>query len=195
MKHVLSVLALAASGLVAASAAHAVPVTERAVLSGPAESPPNTSPGSSITTVEIDGTVLRVEVPFRDLVAGATMAHIHCCTTAAFTGTAPVALPFTDFPTGVTAGKYNHAFDLTSDAVYNATFLGANGGTASGASAALLAGIEANEAYVNIHSSEHPGGEIRGFLVAAPVPEPGSWAMLGAGLAGLGVMARRRRRG
>ncbi len=193
MKHVLSVLALAAASVVAASAAHAVPVTERAVLSGPAESPPNTSPGSSVAAIEIDGTILRVDVPFKDLVADATMAHIHCCTPSALTGTASIALPFTDFPTGVTAGTYNHAFDLTSDTVYTPAFLAANGGTASGASAALLAGIEANEAYVNIHTTENPGGEIRGFLVAAPVPEPGSWAMLGFGLAGLGVMARRRR--
>lgn len=193
MKHILSTLALAASSLAAAGLAHAAPVTDRAVLSGPSESPPNASPGSSITAIEIDGNILRAEVPFRDLLGTSVEAHIHCCTSSAFTGTAGVAVPLTDFPTGVTAGQYSHAFDLTDSTVFDPAFLSANGGTATKATDALFAGIAANEAYVNIHSDKYPEGEIRGFIVAAPVPEPGSWAMLGFGLAGLGVMARRRR--
>jgi hypothetical protein len=191
MKHVLSLLALATS-LAAAGAAQAAPTIERAVLSGPEESPPNISPGAGITTVEIDGMTLRVEVPFNGLLANSTASHIHCCTAAPLTGAAPIALPFTGFPTGVTAGSYSHAFNLNDPAVFEAAFLTANGGTATGASTALLNGIAANEAYINIHTERFPAGEIRGFLVAAPVPEPGSWAMLGLGLAGLGLMARRK---
>ncbi len=30
-------------------------------------------------------------------------------------------------------------------------------------------------------------------MVAAPIPEPATWGMLGMGLASLGMMARRRR--
>jgi hypothetical protein len=191
MKHVLSLLALASS-LVAAGAAQAAPTIERAVLSGPAESPPNISPGASISTVEIDGMTLRVDVPFNGLLSNSVASHIHCCTAAPLVGVAPVALPFTGFPTGVTAGSYAHAFNLNDPAVFEPAFLTANGGTATGASTALLNGIAANEAYVNIHTARFPAGEIRGFLVAAPIPEPGSWAMLGLGLAGLGLMARRK---
>ena len=57
--------------------------------------------------------------------------------------------------------------------------------------AALLAALDNGQAYLNIHSSFAPGGEIRGFL--QPVPEPGELAMLSVGLPLLLVLARRRR--
>jgi hypothetical protein len=121
------------------------------------------------------------------------MAHIHCCTTEAFSGLAGVAVPFDGFPTDVRAGEYSAAIPLYEEASYNPAFLAANGGTVQGAASALVDGINAHEAYVNIHTSAYPAGEIRGFIVAAPVPEPAEWAMLGAGLAGLLWMSKRRR--
>jgi hypothetical protein len=194
MKHVLSTLALAASTLAMAAAATAAPEFFRATASGPAESPPNASPGTSVAFFVIDEAAMQMtaEVPFMDLTTPAAAAHIHCCTSSAFTGTAGIAEPFADFPVGVRAGDYTHSFDLSNTATYESTFLSANGGTATSAAAALLAGIRSNQAYMNIHTSAHPAGEIRGFLVAAPIPEPSSWAMMGVGLAGLGFMARRR---
>jgi hypothetical protein len=164
----------------------------QAVGVGALEVPPNTSPGSAVTIIDIAGTNVAVNSQFRDLVADASAAHIHCCTGSAFTGTAPIAVPFTDFPTGVAAGTYNKTLDMSVDTAFDAGFLGSNGGTASSAFSALQAGIAANEAYVNIHTAQYPQGEIRGWLVAAPIPEPATWAMLGIGLAGLGFMARRR---
>ena len=191
MKRSLSILALAAAAACAPGLAQAQS-TIRAVASGPAESPPNGSPGSSVATFVIDGTTMTAEVPFQDLLAGTTMAHIHCCTTSAFAGVAPIAIPFTDFPLGVTSGTYSQSFDLTDAAVFAPDFLAAYGGTPASASAALIDAIVANEAYLNIHTSLYPAGEIRGFMVAA-IPEPATWGMLGMGLAGLGMMARRRR--
>jgi hypothetical protein len=191
MKQVLSVLALAAAtGL----AAPAFAQTYRAVGSGPAESPPNASPGSSMVTIDIGSSNLMVDMSFRDLVGTTSAAHIHCCTTDAFTGASAVAMPFTDFPTGVHNGDYTMAIPLYEDKSYDPEFLKAHGGSAKGAATALVDGINANEAYVNIHTSEFPNGEIRGFVVAAPVPEPAEWGLMASGLAGLLWVARRKRR-
>lgn len=191
MKKTLSALALAASAFAIAPQAQAIDYY-RAVSSGPSEATPNPSPGYSIGHLELDGTMLRANIPFADLVSGTIGAHIHCCTTDSFTGTAGVAIGFDDFPSGATSGFYTRLFDLTDASIYDPAFLTAFGGTAAGASAALLDGLSEHTAYVNIHTTQYPGGEIRGFLVAAPIPEPGSWAMLLAGLTGVGLMARRR---
>jgi hypothetical protein len=194
MKRVLSVLALTAAASVAAPALaqSGGSATYRAILSGPAEAPPNASFGTSLVTIDISDSMVMVDAPFRDLAAGTTVAHIHCCTSTAFSGTAGVALPLEGFPTGVRAGEYSAAIPLYESTSYDPGFLAAHGGTVQGAASALVDGINANEAYVNIHTSAYPNGEIRGFLVAAPVPEPAEWAMLGAGVAGLLWLGRRR---
>ncbi|SDE33005.1 CHRD domain-containing protein [Massilia sp. PDC64] len=195
MKHVLSVLALAAASTAVAVPAGAAPAdpSYRAVASGALESPPNASPGTSLVTIDLNGTQMFVDMPFRDLEGTTTDAHIHCCTSSAFTGVAPVAVPFQDFPLGVRAGTYSNAIPLGDEMSYDPAFLSSNGGTASGAQSALIDAINANEAYVNIHTSLYPNGEIRGWLVAAPpVPETAEWSMLAVGLAGLMWMSRRR---
>ena len=51
--------------------------------------------------------------------------------------------------------------------------------------------MSASTAYFNIHTTAFAGGEIRGFL--APIPEPETYALMLAGLAAVGVAARRRR--
>ena len=53
---------------------------------------------------------------------------------------------------------------MTLASSYNPAFVTAHGGTVAGAEADLLAGLKAGQAYLNIHSSTFPGGEIRGFL-------------------------------
>lgn len=193
MNSTLMTLAFSAAVL-GASVAHASPVTFSAALNGANEFSANTSPGTGLATVDFDLAThtMRVRIDFSGLVAGNTAAHIHCCTAIANFGTAAIATTtptFTGFPGGVTTGTYDYTFDMSLASSYNAAFINTHGGSTGSAEAALYAGMTAGESYVNIHSSVYPAGEIRGFL---QVPEPGSLALLGFGLAGLAFSLRKK---
>jgi hypothetical protein len=194
MKH--PILVAVSLAFLCAASVQATPITFTADLSGPAESPPNASPGTGEATVIYDDVAhtLSVDVTFQDLIGTTTASHIHCCTAVPQTSTAGVATQvptFVGFPIGVTSGSYTHLFDLTDAGSWNPTFITNNGGTAAGAEAALGAGLLTGRAYLNIHSTAFPGGEIRGFLVK--VPEPATTALLGLGLGSLLLGGRRRR--
>lgn len=186
---------LAAAALAAPLGAAAHDVFYSFTLDGPSEAQPNASPGTGSATLKLndhDFTML-LSVTFSGLTGTTTAAHIHCCTTTPGVSTAGVAtqLPsFVDFPLGVTAGSYSRSFDLTQAASWNPAFVSANGGTTSGAFAALAAGLASGSAYLNIHTSTFGSGEIRGF--AQPVPEPGTWALMLGGLAAVGWLRRGR---
>ncbi|AHG89861.1 PEP motif putative anchor domain protein [Gemmatirosa kalamazoonensis] len=57
---------------------------------------------------------------------------------------------------------------------------------------AQLPNILAGNAYINFHTVQFAGGEIRGYLTA--VPEPSAYALVGTGLVGLAALRMRRRR-
>jgi outer membrane autotransporter protein len=149
-------------------------------LAGANENPPVASPGSGSALVLFDPAfqTMTVRTTFSGLTTPTFDAHIHCCVPP--TGNAGVAVGFTPagFPRGATAGDFNANFDLNNAATYNPPFVAANGGTAASARTALVNGTQGGLAYVNIHTTRFPGGEIRGQLVASQELSPQAYSLL-----------------
>ena len=144
-------------------------VVFKTTLSGAAEVPPTASTGIGSATITYfpATSMMTVATSFSGLSSTVTAAHIHCCTIGVGTTNAGVATQtpsFTGFPTGVTAGTYEHTFDMTLASSFNPAFVTASG-TVAAALQLLLAGMGNGTAYFNIHSAAFPGGEVRGNLV------------------------------
>jgi hypothetical protein len=191
-------LALIALMMLWVPAAHASPITFTAVLSGANENPANNSTATGLATIVLDPTAqtLTISATYSGLGSNATMAHIHCCASAPFNntniGVATIPPAFPGFTLGMTSGTYGPmTFDLTLPGIYNPSFVTAQGGLAQ-AEAALIAGIETERTYFNIHTVNFGGGEIRGFL--NPVPLPAALPLFATGLGALGLLGWRRKK-
>jgi hypothetical protein len=202
------------AALIAAIAAQA-PVARAAVLTFETTLGPEvlgaTGSGSSKIVIDTNTHELQIEIDWTGLSGTTTVAHIHCCIAPPGTiGVAVTPMSFPGFPgfggvvpgfesvpsvpTGVSAGNYiSPIIPLDETFSYTVPFLtNFGGGTVAGAEAALIAGLLAGTAYVNVHSTTFPSGEIRGFPVLTAVPEPSSLLIVAAALGGLGLMRRRK---
>ena len=122
-----------------AGGAMAETVTFHATMNGNSEVPPNTTKGTGMATVTLDTATHKItyDITYSGLTGPATMAHIHGPAMAG--KNAPVVYPFKD-PASPIKGE----------------------GTLT---AAQQADMMAGEYYVNVHTAEHKGGEIRGQLM------------------------------
>jgi CHRD domain/PEP-CTERM motif len=159
---------LAALGAIACAPAHAGIDSYVAFLFGANEVGAGDPDGSGIGQVAIDNVANTVTWSVLALnIAPVTLAHIH---QGAAGANGPVRVDFDA--------------KLTGSGLFDADL-------------ALITPATASGFYINIHTGEFPGGAIRGQLqyvgsVAAPIPEPETYALMLAGLGVVGLMARRR---
>jgi hypothetical protein len=191
MRGMALVLVLLATLILPLAVAEAVSITFVTDLSGANEIPVVLSSGTGHVTAVLDtiAQTLLLNVTFSGLTSPDVAAHIHCCVPQpGNTGVATTLPAFPGFPLNVTFGSYSQVLDLTSAGFYNTSlpngFVATHGGTVASAEAAFIAGLEGGQTYLNIHTLNFGGGEIRGTL--ARVPEPSALLLLGVGLAAMG---------
>jgi CHRD domain len=113
----------------------------KAILSGAAERPnPVTTSASGAGTLSLEGNKLTWDIVFSGLSANATAAHIHG--PAGETEAAGVMIPLT--APSATSGRITGSATLTD---------------------VQLAAVVGGKAYVNLHTSTNPGGELRGQML------------------------------
>jgi hypothetical protein len=114
-------------------------------MTGPNEVPPNNEKGWGTASFTLDGTNLHYTISTKDLTGPATAAHIHIGGPTIAGG---VAYGFKVTEEGGTISK--GTIDLNKPV------------SAAISGDSLLVLLNTGNAYVNVHTAAHPGGEIRG---------------------------------
>lgn len=136
-----------------------------AELVGLCEVPSISTPGRGLFTAEIDanGSSISWTLRYRDLEAPAEQAHIHLG--QEHTNGGVIAFLCSDTGDGGAQACPDGAASF-SGTITAAQVVGpAEQGIAAGELAELLGAIYAGAAYVNVHSTKYPMGEIRGQIV------------------------------
>jgi Cu/Zn superoxide dismutase len=167
MRKILCICVLAASAMLVQPAAASAQTTAilRATLNGGEETPTPILSGAVATAeVAVDATNQEIAVQMRvfNLPTGSTASHIHIAPKGV---TGPVVI---DFPIGRgVTGDFNLNFRVHDGAAFHARpEIGIN------TFADALQAIAGGQAYVNIHTTAFPGGEIRGQLSIADPNAP-----------------------
>jgi len=139
------------------------------ILSGANEVPPNASPatGTAIGTYDDVTNAFMMDTNATGFLANVTAAHIHIAPPGV---AGPVVFPLSG-TTGSTTYTAHDMFVFTAQQETD-----------------FLAGLY----YVNIHSAQFPGGEVRGQLNPTVVPEPST--VLGLLFGGSLLLGMRRRK-
>ena len=134
-------LAVAAAFLAGGGMAAAEQIKMNTQLTGDAEVPPVTTSGDGEIQVlfDTDTRMLSWELEYEDISSAATAAHFHGPAEAG--ENAPPVVPVEDFSNGATGSA-----ELTED---------------------QAADLTAGKWYFNLHTTDHPDGEIRGQVKAA----------------------------
>jgi hypothetical protein len=154
-------------------------------FSGAQQVPPVDSPGTGYAIVFVDPAIgtLNVNLNFSGLTSNTIAAHLHCCATTHTNSGVAIDLVPAGFPLGDTSGQFARTFDLNNPDTYNPTFL-SESGTVELARARMIQSLkqlfdpDTGLSYLNIHTTMHPDGELRGNL-----PEPATILLVVCGLA------------
>ena len=124
--------------------------TFTARMNGAQETPANNTKGSGSVTFTLDGTKLKYSIEVKDLSGAATAAHVHV---GAVGVAGPPVYTFA-IKAGTTSGTVAEGtIELTTDA---------SAGVPGDSLRKLLSN---GNAYVNVHTKNFPGGEIRGQVI------------------------------
>jgi hypothetical protein len=165
-KHVVSLaLATALSAGVASAQS-----TFEALLTGSGETSPTGSPATGFGTVVLNAAQnqITVDESWSGLLAAATASHIHgpggVGTNAGF------IFAFSGVPAATSGSIPQQVFAITPTEVGY---------------------LQSGYLYLNVHTSQFPGGEIRGQLVLVPEPSTAALLVLGAGATALALRRRK----
>lgn len=148
------------------------------------------------TALSFQGTVFNIDFTgsqSADPNDNLAVAHIHASATSVPGVNGPVVFgfigsPFNDLtPMDVIVTPFASGVGATFSSIWNAAE--GNNTTLTAQLGNILAGL----GYLNFHTTQFPGGEIRGQIIPA-IPEPETYALMLAGLSALALLTRRQRR-